>query len=752
MMNNVLQLKGNFQHRKNPSKPGPANLPKGASVRAEHLAILLRQLEQIEVFWKDNDSINGALVSVYYKRVIAKSNRLGFLLNSGGKKPNETICGSKFIWESDQQGEEHQKHVFTHFISLRALADSISRMKTALEIVATEYDGEILAQDIVNINNGKHKSKAMAKSTFAGVIVDAYYVERFGIEYNTTSFDGDAIVTIYKTGIYTKKLLDGFGIDMINAKVLDETTIRLSKDEIKILQEKAPYLISMGVADISKISFDDIYNSENTSVSSNGIINIPSPKNEPVVGVIDTYFDESVYFNEWVEYVDMVDPNIEKRPKDYEHGTAVTSIIVDGPATNPELEDGCGRFRVRHFGVAGEGRFSSFTILKMIRNIIAENRDIKVWNLSLGSAKEIALNFMSPEGAELDKIQTEYDVIFVVAGTNKETTDKEPMRIGAPADSLNSLVVNSVDFSNNATQYTRVGPVLSFFYKPDVSYYGGGGNDAISVCKPLGQAFVQGTSYAAPWVTRKMAYLIYVMGLNREVAKALLIDSAAGWTRKDDGTHKIGHGIVPRRIEDILRTADDEIRFVMTGTIDEYETYTFNIPVPRNKDKHPFVAKATLAYFPKCIRNQGVDYTSTEMDIHFGRITLKDGKPIIKSIDCNRQTEENVPLYEEAARKMYRKWDNIKHINEPLKANGRAKKAYESGLWGISIKTKERLAEKNGQGLQFGIVVTLKEINGVNRIDEFMKLCAVRGWIVHELDIHNQIDVYLKAEEEIDFD
>jgi hypothetical protein len=33
-----------------------------------------------------------------------------------------------------------------------------------------------------------------------------------------------------------------------------------------------------------------------------------------------------------------------------------------------------------------------------------------------------------------------------------------------------------------------------------------------------------------------------------------------------------------------------------------------------------------------------------------------------------------------------------------------------------------------------------------------MKLCAVRGWIVHELDIHNQIDVYLKAEEEIEFD
>ena len=81
-MNNVLQLKGTFQHRKNSSKPGPPSLPKGTSVQAEHLATLLEQLERIEVFWKENSFINGALVSVYYKRVIAKSNRVSFLLNN----------------------------------------------------------------------------------------------------------------------------------------------------------------------------------------------------------------------------------------------------------------------------------------------------------------------------------------------------------------------------------------------------------------------------------------------------------------------------------------------------------------------------------------------------------------------------------------------------------------------------------------------------------------------------------------------
>ena len=73
-------------------------------------------------------------------------------------------------------------------------------------------------------------------------------------------------------------------------------------------------------------------------------------------------------------------------------------------------------------------------------------------------------------------------------------------------------------------------------------------------------------------------------------------------------------------------------------------------------------------------------------------------------------------------------------------------------MWGLTIKTKERLGPKAGRGLQFGVVVTLKEMNGVNRIDEFIKLCMVRGWLVNRIDIENQIDVYSKAEEEIEFE
>ena len=40
---------------------------------------------------------------------------------------------------------------------------------------------------------------------------------------------------------------------------------------------------------------------------------------------------------------------------------------------------------------------------------------------------------------------------------------------------------------------------------------------------------------------------------------------------------------------------------------------------------------------------------------------------------------------------------------------------------------------------------------GENRIDDFIKLCTMRGWVVNRIDVENQIDIYNKAEEEIEF-
>lgn len=747
-MNNILQLKSQFYQRKNPNKPGPANLSVGKTVKGEHIVELTKQLKDILNYWEENTEIEGALVSVHYNTIVAKSNRIKIFLAEKSHSPIDSIRGAKFVWEPDNNGVVKQKHVFTHYVSLDALRSTIENLQLVAEIVKSEYSDEISCDHLQEIGKRNYHYEKPARTAFAKYIVDAYYVERFDIDKSTDEIKDESIVTIYKTVPNTKALLRKLGIDIVSAKMIDDTTLRLSPDEIQILLNSAPYLIAMSITDFSKISKYDIVE----DFDDDEVKRIPDPVNEPVVGVIDTQFDKSVYFSNWVEYTNLLSSDIELSKDDYFHGTAVSSIIVDGPSFNPDLDDGCGRFRVRHFGVATARGFSSFTILKLIREIVATNRNIKVWNLSLGSILEIKPNFISPEAAELDKIQSEYEVIFVVAGTNdiKRTGKK---KIGAPADSLNSIVVNATDFNKNSASYTRTGPVLSFFNKPDISYYGGDRGKGILVCGPMGGETVTGTSFAAPWITRKMAYLMHIMGFSRELAKAILIDSAAGWDRKDDVSHKMGYGVVPVKIRDILHTPDDEIKFMMTGIIEEYETYMYNIPVPQTDKGFPFFAKATLVYFPKCDRNQGVDYTSTEMDIHFGRVQENGKKVVIKPINNNKQSEEGLNiLYEEDARKMYRKWDNVKHIAEELKKNARPRKVYSSGLWGLSIKTKERMKDKAGKGLNFGVIVTLKSIDGENRIDDFIKLCMVRGLLVTPVDVQNQIDIYQQAEEEIIFD
>lgn len=140
-------------------------------------------------------------------------------------------------------------------------------------------------------------------------------------------------------------------------------------------------------------------------------------------------FDDGVYFNEWVEYHDLISPDISKGSQDYKHGTAVSSVIVDGASLNPKLDDGCGRFRVRHFGISLQSGFNSFTIIKQIREIVSQNPDIKVWNLSLGSNDEIRENFISVEGSLLDEIQFDNDVIFIIAGTNGIASDGQRKRL-----------------------------------------------------------------------------------------------------------------------------------------------------------------------------------------------------------------------------------------------------------------------------------------------------------------------------------
>ena len=744
-MNNVLELKGKrFIQASKTGSGGGASMNSKKIVTREQLLRLIERISQIKEFWKqEKRPFEGILISVHYNKIVAKCNRIAGLFR--GKDSNYAIVGAKF-------NKEKTKHIITYFLDMEDLDKSIELLLKTSDIIKVKFQNGI---DKVTFDDRKKIDKipfskfSITKSTFKQVIADVSYIEDFEVEMATRQLK-QSIITLYNTHTDTKMLFENIGIDILKSRILDNQTVFLDENQLQILFEKAPYLVSMATEDLSELSPEDFIQEYQQ-----GTLYMPSPTIEPTVGVIDTLFDKRVYFGEWVEYHDMVDDNLPKNPDDYRHGTAVDSIIVDGARLNPWLDDGCGRFRVRHFGVAIGSKFSSFTITKQIKEIIANNKDIKVWNISLGSNQEVNDNFISAEGAILDKIQYENDVIFVVAGTNKPSADIE--KIGSPADSINSMVVNAVTQNGLSTKYARRGLALSFFAKPDVSYYGGSEEKYIKVCEPLGEANVAGTSFAAPWIARKLSYLMDILGLNREVAKAMIIDAARDWNEKPtpEEVALYGHGIVPIKIDDIVHTKEDEIKFLVYDVSEKWNTYNYYFPVPIKDDKYPYIARATMCYFPMCDRTQGVDYTNTELNLHFGRINNKGKIEDIKGDKQNQDVildNEKYFLLEGEARERFRKWDNVKYISERPKNKMMPKKSYDNKNWGMEIKTNNRLDPKDGIGIRFGVVVTLKEINGVNRIDEFIKNCTLNGWLVNKIDVQTRVDINKKVNEDIEFE
>mgnify|MGYP002620874036 CR=1 FL=1 len=746
-MNPLLQVKLRFSHERNNRRPGPRNLKANAETTTEMIESLCEELKSVLRYYRNSPRIlQGFLVDVHYNDIIAKTNRIRELLKPSGKTTNDVVVGARF--SEAPEGEEN--HIITYYVDGTTIERTINDLQIIKRFLSVRLGGKATPSNFNEPDSHiNYDGFDLSPTKIRNLIVDCSVVESISVPQITSIPEQDTfIVTFFKTELALSTLLEKLGIDDTNYRYsfYGNDTLSISKDLLDILVDRVPYLISMVSSDLSKVTLNEIQ-----GMPQEERIQIPAPNNEPIIGVIDTLFDENVYFSNWVDNTDYLD-EIEKllsQGDKRQHGTEVSSIIVDGPRLNPWLDDGCGRFRVRHFGVCTT-RINTPRLIRKIREIVDKNPDIHVWNISLGTEEEVSRNFISYDAAALDEIQAKKNVIFVISGTNDNRDEKTgTLKVGSPADSLCSVVVNSVRRDGRPTSYSRKGNILSFFNKPDVSYYGGDFDDRIIAYAPWGENDVWGTSFAAPWISRKLCYLIDVMGLPREVAKALIIDSAASWDFKRS-TFKnkdlMGYGIVPINISNILGTDSDEIRFVLYDTAESYRTTNYGIPVPRDSDgKYPFVARATLCYFPECTRSQGVDYTDRELSLQFGRINSKGN---IDDINENVQDDAGAHVNERQSRRDFRKWENTKFISKILK-NNRPLKSYEDRQWGIAITSKERLTNRTVAGLKFGAVITLKEINGVNRIQDFIRACTLRGWIVNELNIENQLEVYNTSQEEI---
>lgn len=117
-MNDLLNLKGTFQQENRNSRPGPPSLPANTKVSAEHMKKLLNDLLMLNDYWKNEKVITGALISVQYIDVIAKSRRISGFLSKGSITANSSVVGAKFADITTPENVVARKHVITQVIHI----------------------------------------------------------------------------------------------------------------------------------------------------------------------------------------------------------------------------------------------------------------------------------------------------------------------------------------------------------------------------------------------------------------------------------------------------------------------------------------------------------------------------------------------------------------------------------------------------------------------------------------------------------
>ena len=132
-MNSILKLKGKFINKKYDNPSGSRNIPSDAIVTTDILETKINDLMELKKYWNTQNYFQGALISVHYNRLIAKTNRIAAILYERGTPPNESIVGARF--------SKDKKHIITHYVKKETITNSIQELKYAVEILDKEYNG-----------------------------------------------------------------------------------------------------------------------------------------------------------------------------------------------------------------------------------------------------------------------------------------------------------------------------------------------------------------------------------------------------------------------------------------------------------------------------------------------------------------------------------------------------------------------------------------------------------------------------------
>ena len=492
-------------------------------------------------------------------------------------------------------------------------------------------------------------------------------------------------VAIKDKQVYKIKLIDynDYDLNILNHKLFQNKCLE-KNIEIKNITKYTSDLLIYRVAleNLSEIDtfedFEGIYSIEpmeyvDVALDSLNVepeFNFNKKKEEkeyPKVGVLDTGIFKTELISEWLLSKKHLNYPIEYQ--DNRHGTFVAGIIEYGDILNNyniSSLDGIEIFDATVYPDPSKERIYIDDLIENIREAIEKNKDIKIWNLSLGTNIESELERFSDFGMALDNIQDENNVLIIKSSGNCTNfiKDKPKSRIAKSADSVRSLVVGSIAQikteydeadKNYPSPFTRIGPGPNFIVKPDLVHYGGNAgvengkllkNGVTSLGKEDKLVKDCGTSFSTPIISRIAAELNFLLKEEFDplLIKTMLIHSAKypNNLKMDMSTKlkQMGFGI-PEKANDILYNSSNEITLILRDTLEKgsfIEMFDFPYPKDLVDEYGYFRGQMIVTLVTKTLldEKQDSEYCQSNIDLFFGTYKTEKERDITKPIIKNQ--------------------------------------------------------------------------------------------------------------------
>lgn len=504
-------------------------------------------------------------------------------------------------------------------------------------------------------------------------------------------------------------------------------------------------------------------------------------KEETIIGIIDSGISEKSILN---NYVVARESYVPVEFQNREHGTFVASCLQYGSTLDNVHETNKKVFKFVDAIVipnADKNKgpvdfISQDDFFGIVEELMEKySKDVKIWNLSLGTNQIAEEESISDLGVFCDYIQDKYKIQFIIAsgnyGENGESfREWHPQngigkldRITTPADSCRAIVVGSVaskdsDLSivkkGEPSPFSRRGPGANYMTKPELVDYGGNmlkdstftdvGVEGLDLEGNIVENV--GTSLSVPKVSYKLAKIYNDLDdKDLLIAKAFLIHNAR-INSKDidldtDDINYYGFGKPSYDVENILQCSDNEITLmfkqkIIRGTHLEM----LDFPFPKSlivNGKYTGEIFMTLVYNPSLDPNYGSQYCRTNFEVSFGTYKIdEDGEVNFKGqVPLEKVWTER---YEKSRITHGFKWNPIKSYYREIK-NGIAL----ADGWKIRIDAYDRDYEQLYDH-EFVLLVTIRGDEDKQVYTDVVNELREKGFITQNLQTKYQVQQQIK--------